>query len=384
MRELKLADPERPVRLAGVLDARPTLKGLRLSRLSAAALAQCLDPALPWAASIPSGARLEMVTDTTEIELDVQLMRLSMAGLPVAPAAFDLVVDGSLRATRYSATGHVMRSESRDITQLELVRGGPDTVRFEGLDASTKRVELWLPHNASVELRGLRVGAEATVQPADPRERTWVHYGSSISHCLEAKQPTGTWPAVAARQAGVDLISLGFAGQAHLDQVVARTIRDLRADFISLKVGINVVNGDTMRERTFAPALEGFLDTVRDGHPETPLVVITPITCPMVEEHPGPTLTGPDGRFYVVERPEELATGALSLIRIRELIAAVVGRRQSAGDLNLHLLHGPDLFGADDLADLPDGLHPNPAGYRRMGERFHGAVFGGTGAFSSA
>ena len=29
-----------------------------------------------------------------------------------------------------------------------------------------------------------------------------------------------------------------------------------------------------------------------------------------------------------------------------------------------------DLFGADDAADLPDDLHPNPAGYVRMGERF--------------
>ena len=29
-----------------------------------------------------------------------------------------------------------------------------------------------------------------------------------------------------------------------------------------------------------------------------------------------------------------------------------------------------DLFGAEDAADLPDDLHPNPAGYIRMGERF--------------
>jgi lysophospholipase L1-like esterase len=32
---------------------------------------------------------------------------------------------------------------------------------------------------------------------------------------------------------------------------------------------------------------------------------------------------------------------------------------------------GLALFGPDDVGDLPDGLHPNAAGYRRMGERFH-------------
>jgi hypothetical protein len=58
---------------------------------------------------------------------------------------------------------------------------------------------------------------------------------------------------VTARLAGVDLENLAFAGQCKLDQHVARTIRDLPSDAISLKLGINVVNGDTIRERTFIP-----------------------------------------------------------------------------------------------------------------------------------
>ena len=61
----------------------------------------------------------------------------------------------------------------------------------------------------------------------------------------------------------------------------------------------------------------------------------------------------------------------------------VLDRRQRAGDQNLHLLSGLNLFGPDDIADLPDGLHPNPAGYLRMGERFHSAAFGQDGVFSA-
>jgi lysophospholipase L1-like esterase len=48
----------------------------------------------------------------------------------------------------------------------------------------------------------------------------------------------------------------------------------------------------------------------------------------------------------------------------------VVGVRRALGDAHLHYVNGLDLFGSADAGDLPDDLHPNPAGYRRMGERF--------------
>src|SRR5262249_53891273 len=159
-----------------------------------------------------------------------------------------------------------------------------------------KHLDLYLPHAAAVTLVALR--ADAPVEaPAPPpaRVRHWVHHGSSISHCLEATYPTGVWPVVAARRAGVDLTRLAFAGECQLDQYVARSIRDMDADLISLKLGINLVNADSMRERTFVPAVHGFLDTIRDGHPTTPIAVVAPILCPAHEDHPGPTATQPDG-----------------------------------------------------------------------------------------
>lgn len=381
MRTLDLFGPDRAFRLAGVVDEQRTPTGLRLSRLPARAQAQSLDPALPWAASQGSGTRLELVTDATRLELDVQLLRLSTDGRPAPPAPFDLVAQGELRETFLSDSGHQLRYGGRDFSTMELVRGAPGTVCFEAMPPSRKRVEVWLPHNASLELRGLRVDDGASSEAPEPLPRRWIHYGSSISHCLEAVRPTGVWPAVSARLAGVELTSLGLAGQAQLDQVVARAIRDLPADFVSLKVGINVVNGDTMRERTFAPAVHGFLDTIRDGHPDAPILVVTPIICPMVEDHPGPTVSDREGRFSVVDRPKGLAEGALSLSRIRALLDSIVDQRRGAGDRHLHILSGLDLFGPGDVSDLPDGLHPNPEGYLRIGRRFYDAAFGPGGPF---
>ena len=60
---------------------------------------------------------------------------------------------------------------------------------------------------------------------------------------------------------------------------------------------------------------------------------------------------------------------ALSLRRMREILEEVVETR-SADDLHLHYLDGLRLFGEGDLAELPDGAHPSPAGYVQLGERF--------------
>jgi lysophospholipase L1-like esterase len=361
------------VRVAGIVELEPTPRGIVLHRMPSWARAQHNDVALPLIEMMPSGGRLEMVTDATCLELDVHLTLVQIGPEPGPPACFEIVVDGHLAGAQETRTGTLIVVEPRT-GAAEFKHGEATTVRFDGLPAGSKRVEVWLPHAAAVQLIELR--ADGSVGPGEQSGRKWVHYGSSISHCLEASGPTGVWPVVAARRAGVDLQSFAFAGQCHLDQFAARMIGAQPADLISLKLGINVVNGDTMRERTFVPALHGFLDTIRERHPDIPVALITPITCPVAEDHPGPTVTDDAGRFTtVIERPPELAVGALTLRRIRDLEAEIVAARQAAGDSNLHLLHGPDLFGPGDVDDLPDGLHPNTAGYQRMGERFFTLAF---------
>ena len=39
-------------------------------------------------------------------------------------------------------------------------------------------------------------------------------------------------------------------------------------------------------------------------------------------------------------------------------------------------MSGLDLFGAGDVADLPDGIHPNRDGQARIAERFERLTFG--------
>jgi hypothetical protein len=254
------------------------------------------------------------------------------------------------------------------------------TARFDGLPGAMKEVEIWLPHHETVEILELRSDALVEPGPAHPRP-VWMHHGSSISQGSNATRPTGTWPVVAARGAGVELVNLGFGGSALLDPFVARVIRDAPADLISLKLGINLVNMDLMRRRALGPAVHGVLDTIRDGHPTTPLLVISPIHCAIHEDTPGPgafdleALAQGELRFRATGDPAEVAAGKLTLTVIRDELARIVRERQGL-DPHLHHLDGRELYGQADAADHPllDALHPDAATHQLMGERFARSV----------
>ncbi|WP_131741290.1 GDSL-type esterase/lipase family protein [Actinomadura roseirufa] len=357
------------VLLAGALDLERTATGLIPRRLPAWTRPRLTDPYLRLMVPRPAGVRLVLRTDASTLELDVLVTRFRNAHFPFFPVEFDAVVDGGRVVSRPVLHGDRCVVRAGEVVETE--HGPPETIRFGGLGGGWKDVELWLPQAAVVELRGLR--ADGAVEPGRRQGPRWVHYGSSISQCAEAGGPASTWPARVARRAGLDLTSLAFAGNCHLDPFVARTIRDLPADVVTLKVGVNVQNLDSFKERTFGPALHGFLDTVRDGHPRTPLLVVSPIICPTAEDRAGPTLQGGTGQYVA-----RGGTDGLSLGRIRTLVEEVVAVR-ARDDPWLFQLDGRALFGAADAGDLYDGLHPNAAGYERIAERFHDQVFGPSG-----
>ncbi|SEM43517.1 GDSL-type esterase/lipase family protein [Nonomuraea pusilla] len=373
--------------LRGSLDLEATAQGLLPHRLPARARRQIPDNQLAMAEAQPSGVRLAFRTRATTIELDALPTKRAYRGFPApADGVYDLLVDGRLAAQATVPGGNV-RTIVDMVTQAAELREGPaGTARFTGLPAGDKNVEIWLPHTEITELIALRT--DAPVEPArDSGRRVWLHHGSSISHGSNAAHPTAIWPALAAAQGGVELVNLGFSGSALLDPFTARAMRDTPADLISLKLGINVVNGDVMRLRAFTPAVHGFLDTIREGHPATPLLVVSPILCPVQEDTPGPLAPDLDGgtlRFKATGDPAERAAGRLTLNVVRDELARIVEQR-TADDPNLHYLDGRDLYGETDYAELPlpDEVHPDPAGHRRIGENFARLVFGAGGPFAT-
>ncbi|MGH7290466.1 MAG: SGNH/GDSL hydrolase family protein, partial [Myxococcota bacterium] len=307
-----------PVEIVGALELRRSPTGISPRRLPAWTAPQIPDAFMDLVVQMTSGVRIAFRTTSTSLELDVLATGLQLEGDKRAPTVFDLVVNGEPVGSHATDAGNTLVIDvSRAPFGVRFEAGAPCSLRFDSLPAAMKDVELWLPQAATVELRGLRVDDGAHVEARSSARPRWVHYGSSISHCMEAASPLGIWPAVAARRARVDLLSLGLAGQGHLDGFVARTIAALDADLISAKVGINVVNADSLKERTFVPALHAFLDTIRERKPATPILLVSPIFCPSAEDHIGPTVRVGTA-FGVLEGAPELRPGSLTLRRIRE------------------------------------------------------------------
>ncbi len=273
-------------------------------------------------ATMPAGVRLAFVSDTR-----------TLAGNLVAKpemGAIDLCCDGKFMGS----------------VPLE----GRDHFQFDDLPAGEKVFELWLPQFGEFQLRTLGIDDGAALAAhADTRPR-WITYGSSITQCRTAASPTQTWPAIVARNCNFNLTCLGFGGQCHLEPMLARLIRDLPADYLSMCVGINIYGAGSLSARTFRAAIISFVQIVREQHPDTPYAVMSPIYSP----------------------PRESALNAVgfTLQAMRDEVVAAVDALQAAGDANLHYVNGLDVFGEAYAHLLPDELHPDAAGYQIMGENF--------------
>ena len=222
--------------------------------------------------------------------------------------------------------------------------------RFEGLPTGEKLLELWLPQHAEFRLRALEMSDGATVKPYEDTRPKWVTYGSSITHCRTAQSPSFTWPALAARKHGLNLTCLGYGGNCHLEPMIARMMRELPADFLSMKVGINIYGSNSLSPRTFQAAIIGFVNIVREKRPDTPFVVMSPIFSP-------PRETAPNAVGY-------------TLADMRQEVAEAVQVMKSRGDSSLHYVSGLELFGEELAHLLPDELHPDAEGYKIMGHNF--------------
>ncbi|PPI21177.1 lipase [Rathayibacter sp. AY1B1] len=369
----------------GAIELEAVPRGVRPHRLPRRARERDADAQLLLMEAQPSGVRISFLTRARRVELDVHATRVAYRGLPRPRGAIDALVDGTVAASQELTGG--------DAIELDLATGGRDlipglldTVALE-LPDGPSLVELLLPHNEAVDLVALR--SDAPLDPAPLTGPVWLHHGSSISQGSNAARPSGIWPAVAARASGARLVNLGFGGSALADPFTARLMRDTPADLISVALGINLVNLDGMRRRTLGPAVPGFLDTIREGHPATPLLLITPVFCGIHEDTPGPGTVDPASfatgasRFTATGEPGDTATGRLTLRVVREVLAEVVAARSD--DPLLRLLDGLALYGAEDAErlPLPDGLHPDAETHELIGRRFAELVFGQGGAFAA-
>ncbi len=268
----------------------------------------------------------------------------------------------SFRSNTTYISGNIV--EQRDSGMLDLCCNGEfiasydlrgkNSFVFENLSDKNKLIELWLPQFGRFQLRHLEIEEGASIDPYIDKRPKWITYGSSITQCRSAASPVQTWPGIVARSKRFNLTCLGYGGQCHLDSMVARMIRDLPANYISMCLGINIQGASSLGPRAFRPAITGAVQIIREKHTDIPIVLMSPIYCPNREENPN-------------------AVG-FNLQKMREEVEAAANALQSYGDENVHYVSGLDVFGADFVDLLPDNLHPDAEGYRVMGNNFVSVV----------
>jgi hypothetical protein len=286
----------------------------------------CKFESLQASASESAGVRLQFRTDSTQLTLQIGLNQTDSDML------FDLTIDNELLQTARCAPGG-------------------DRVTFEELPAGGKDVCIWLPVNRAVTLVSLIVDDTASVDGIADDRLKWIAHGSSITHCRGAFSPARTWPAIAARERNLNLTCLGYGAGCHLDQHTARIIRDAEADFISLKIGINIIIVGSLGWRTFRQAVTGFIKTVREGHKTTPIAVVSPVIAPNFEN------------------TKNSVNMTLQEMRI-ELRDAVERYKQVYTDENLYFFDGIKLLPEEDIAKIDGFLHPDGREYEIMGYHF--------------
>jgi lysophospholipase L1-like esterase len=276
------------------------------------------------AAALPVGVRLEFAGEPEALEISyrTQTAELGFRG-PGAGTRFAL-----FRGTKPVCDAPAALGEG--VVRLS-AGSGPDP----GI--------VYLPEGMRplvVELRALG----GAIAPAPPRPR-WLCYGDSIAEGWSSSGPPCAWPHVAAREQALDVVNLGYAGAARGEIASAEELAQLPAELIAISHGTNCWSRTPHSLGAFREGLRAFLEVVRQGHPATPLVALSPLLRADAEEKPnrlGATLAG-----------------------LRAAFEEVVRERRAAGDARLVLVPGRALL---PLERFPDGVHPDDAGHALLAQ----------------
>ncbi|MDR6879291.1 SGNH/GDSL hydrolase family protein [Bacillus sp. 3255] len=274
-----------------------------------------------------AGVRIAFLSNSTSVELQVAITDKDVQ--------FDIVIEDELVGTK-------------------TLIAGEEICLFTSLPSGMKRIDIYFPPHAVVIVKALKVDIGSWVTPLPNHQPRWVAYGSSITQCSTAESPALTWPAIVARNKGWDFMCMGFGGQCHLEPMVARVIRDLPADVISMCLGINVMGSNSLNIRTFRSAIIGMVSIIREKHRSTPLFLFSPIYCPYRE-----TIENGVG---------------MTLVTMRKEIQEAVNVLTSYGDSNLTYVDGLDILGEAFIDKLPDQLHPNAEGNKIIANHVQGIL----------
>jgi lysophospholipase L1-like esterase len=214
---------------------------------------------------------------------------------------------------------------------------------YEAQQRVDREMTLYLPLYAPVKVLGIGVDSNAEIQASNPfaLNKPIVFYGTSITQGGCASRSGMSYEAILGRRLNVDFINLGFSGNGIGEPEMAGVVASLDAAAFVLDFAHNNPTLESLKR-----AYDPFIATIRREHPQTPILLVTPIYDAHLESWaPRPLLD-----------------------EMRTLIRQVGAERIAAGDMNLQLVEGTDLLGPSQGDSFVDGAHPNDLGLEAIAE----------------
>jgi hypothetical protein len=214
-------------------------------------------------------------------------------------------------------------------------------VYFRGQPRVMRDITIYLALYSPVKVLEIGLASDSAIESAPPfaLAKPVVFYGTSITQGGCASRPGMSYQAILGRTLNLNHVNLGFSGNGKGEAVLARAVAEIDASCFVLDFSQNNSDVDSL-----AQVYDPFIGILRERHPDTPIVSITPI--------------------YSASE----VSGSQHYELMRALIRKVVSQRIAAGDTHLQLVEGTDLLGPSRADGLVDGTHPNDLGFQWMAD----------------
>lgn len=277
-----------------------------------------------WAAAqLPVGVRIELVGDAQAVQIAYET------------TSGNLGYRGEGAGCTFSVYRHAQK-----LCEEEAVLG-EGTVELELSGDPDRPAVIYLPEGMRPVVRAV-TAVGGTIEPA-PTQPRWLAYGDAATQGWLASSPSMSWPAVAARKLGFDVVNLGYAGSARGDTSLAEMLADTPAEAISIALGSNAWSRIPHTPDLMAEEIRAFVALVRGGQPDVPIVVVSPTLRPDAEDKPN-------------------RLGA-TMADLRIAMEEAVREHMAGGDSRLFLVEGARVLEVEDLAD---GVYPGDEGHKRL------------------
>lgn len=309
-------------------------KGVRLQRLSQEAINGMSEHGQKLILSPVANVEIRFLLEGDSFEITLSS---EFKGLRMHVAWGDLWEKGSYDINDYQTTIRVRKSD--EFKRLK-------TEHYDSeFDIRLVRLSFAGDYETPVYYHGINGDGISVPKKENVPQKKILFYGTSITAGAGCTTPYMTYPYIAARRLGMDLINLGVSGGAFCERSVTDYI-SLRDDWdiAVLSLSVNMYNNPDFSIQVFKERTSQMIEKVAVCHPEKPIFCIT--------------------IFPFFEDIEIYREGSdKNAEEYRQIIRDIVDDLEN---VNVHILEGKALL--DDIKLLsPDLLHPTDLGMVEIG-----------------